>query len=296
MASPPRSDASEAAIPHPHPGGRAQHWDTVDGDLARAIDALNTSLATVLEPAGFVGSYLHGSLAMGSFYRPKSDIDLLVVVDDPLTTDQRRAAAMTLCDHADRLPTTGDLEVSVLRRVDAHSSEAPPRFEVHYSEQWKPALRAGTVDFGADRTDLDLVAHRAVTRARGVRLTGPPIAEVFGPVAIEAVRTALLDDLDWILADEHVLESPFYAVLNLCRVAALAQERGWTHVLSKDEGGEWALANLPSEHRAVVAQALACYRSPEPVSPAERRTDGHDWDEPALLAFRDFGRRQRTGW
>jgi predicted nucleotidyltransferase len=29
--------------------------------------------------------YLHGSLAMGSFYRPKSDLDLLVVTDSAMS-------------------------------------------------------------------------------------------------------------------------------------------------------------------------------------------------------------------
>ena len=64
-------------------------------------------------------------------------------------------------------------------------------------------------------------------------------------------------------------------------------------MLSKDEGGEWALVNLPERYHPIVAQAPACYRSPEPLSPDQRRTDGHDWGEWCLRAFRDYVRAWR---
>ena len=279
-----------------HRPGRPQGWATVDEDLRSFVEAVTRAVVADLEPAGWVGAYLHGSLAMGSLYRPKSDLDLLFVVEARLPPDRRRAVAQTLCDRSDERPIVGDLEVSVLRRADTLRYREALPFEVHYSERWKRAIRAGAVDYTLDRADPELAVHCTAARARGVRLGGAPIGDVFGPVPIEANRAAILDDLAWILAGDHIIESPFYGVLNCCRVLALDAAYGWDQVLSKDEGGEWALANLPEALRPTVAQALACYRSPEPVPSDQRHTDGHDWDAPPLLQFRDHVREIVASW
>jgi streptomycin 3"-adenylyltransferase len=300
LAAPARQISENGSVPealrYEHPPGRPQGWVTADEDLRSFVDAVTAAVAAELEPAGCVGAYLHGSLAMGSLYRPKSDLDLLFVVDERLSPGRRRAVAQTVCRRSDERPIVGDLEVSVLRRADTLGFHEPLPFEVHYSERWKEAIRAGAVDYTVDRTDPDLAVHCTAVRARGLCLGGAPIADVFGPVPVEAHRAAILDDLTWILAGDHIVESPLYGVLNCCRVLALDACHGWDQVLSKDEGAEWALANLPEAFRPTVAQALACYRSPEPVPRDRRETDGHDWDAPPLLQFRDHVRGVVASW
>ncbi|QFY10183.1 hypothetical protein GBF35_29280 [Nonomuraea phyllanthi] len=49
-----------------------------------------------------VGVYLHGSAVLGGFNPQRSDVDLLVVCQDPMTAEQRSAVAERLS--ADRLP------------------------------------------------------------------------------------------------------------------------------------------------------------------------------------------------
>lgn len=63
--------------------GRPQRWPECDDDIRRFAKGL---MELFIEELGrqLIGIYLHGSLAMGSYYRPKSDIDLLVVVQDQL--------------------------------------------------------------------------------------------------------------------------------------------------------------------------------------------------------------------
>ena len=73
-----------------HTPGRPQQWPDVDGDIKEWTDQIIERLGLL---RGVVGVYLHGSLAMGGFYRPKSDLDLLVVVDSPLTDEHRRSLA-----------------------------------------------------------------------------------------------------------------------------------------------------------------------------------------------------------
>ena len=64
--------------------------------------------------------------------------------------------------------------------------------------------------------------------------------------------------------------------------------------MTKDDGADWALANIDPKHHRVVAQAQACYRSEEPIDPKMRRVDGHDWDIDALLALGDYVRSHIT--
>lgn len=272
-----------------HERGRSQSWETLDADVRAEVEFAVDRVAELLARAGFVGAYLHGSLSTGSFYRPKSDVDILFVVENELPTEQRMRLAQTFCGLSDQLPLTGDYEVSVLRRSDTLDFHHPLRYELHYSHSHQQQIRDGSAILAGPRTDPDLAVHCTAVRQRGVVLRGAPIEVVFGPVPVEDYRASILDDLEWILEDDHLLESPFYGVLNCCRVLELEAE-GWHQVLSKDEGGDWALQHSPTEYHGVIEQALACYRSPEPVPESSRRTDGHAWDAEALSELRNYVR------
>ena len=61
-------------------------------------------------------------------------------------------------------------------------------------------------------------------------------------------------------AEDAVKADPIYVILNLCRVLAYGEEG---LILSKREGGEWGLANLPGEYHGHIASALKEYLSDE---------------------------------
>lgn len=227
-----------------------------------------------------LGAYVHGSLAMGCYYRAKSDLDVLVVVPSGLTPAERRHATRALAVLAADRPTTGDLELSVLTAAQAAAHEHPRPFEVHYSSYWTADVLADRLDYAESRADPDLAAHITVLLERGATVSGPPPSELFAPVPRRHYLKSILADVE----DLDLLTNPYYGVLNTCRVLA-ALENG--AVLSKDEGGAWGLDNLRPEHHPLISQALDCYRSARPVTEAERPTDGHAWDTAALLRFRD---------
>ena len=277
-------------------GAGGQRWDGCDADVRafaeRVAAALRTALRTALGDS-LAGIYLHGSLATGCYYRAKSDIDLLAVVRERLDADTRRRLSHLLLALSDARPTTGDLELSVVLERDARAFAHPMPYELHFGESLKEAIRRGEMDYAiADRHDRDLAAHCTVVRARGVALAGPPPAEMFGPVPPEAFLDAVLDDFAWIAEGDHILESPFYATLNACRVLQLLAEGGGGVVANKEEGALWALAHLPAEHHPVIRRALDCYRSASPVTPESRRTGGVEWGADALRAFRDYAVEQ----
>ncbi|GAA1710480.1 DUF4111 domain-containing protein [Kribbella yunnanensis] len=266
-----------------HVSGRAQSWADCDEDVREYV----------LRAAGLVDgwAYVHGSLAMGCFYRAKSDVDLLVVVPARLTPAERERIARGFAGTAAARPVLGDLEMSVLTVEQAATHEHPRPYEVHYSAAWTDAILGNQVDYTGSGADPDLAAHITVTRKRGVALSGPPPDEVFAPVPYDDYLSAVLEDLQDVMAGDALLKSPYYGVLNACRVLATL-ELGPGTVLSKEEGAVWAREHLPQAHHAVVEQALSCYRSATPVSAAERETDGHDWDRTALLSFRDWVLKQ----
>lgn len=270
------------------PPGRAQGWSSCDPDIAafirRTIDILGAELSDDL-----CGVYLHGSLAMGSYFRPKSDIDLLVVVAGPLTPERRRLVARALARHLPSRPTVGNLELSVITADTARTGPDPVPYEVHVSDAWERAILADEVDFSGMRFDPDLPAHLTHVRQRGVRLLGPPIPEVFGQVRWRAFMGAVEEDAAWILTEQNLLQTPFYGVLNVCRLLQL-QHEGTHCVHSKDEAARWAMQYLPKDQLGVVRRAWTAYRAEENVDSDRRQTAGVDWPEAELLSFRDFAR------
>lgn len=265
-----------------------QGWPPVDADVKAWVEAAVTDLVDALEAFGLIGIWLHGSLAQGSYRRPKSDVDLLVVVEETLNEEARRMLARRLVELSGARPTVGGLELSVVRLEDARAGRFPMPFEVHYGDEHAGDILAGTWDFASGRTDEDLAAHVRSVRERGVTLVGPLPTEVFAPVPDEVFRASVDRDLRWILEGDHVVESPFYGVLNLCRGLWLHLEAGpWT-VPSKEEAGTWALDVVPPEQGAVVRAALEAYRDSRTVDAEERRRAGREWDAEALLAFRDW--------
>lgn len=275
-----------------HPFDRGQSIDDCDEDIRLFLARLTDSFRQLLS-GNLVGVYVHGSLAMGCFRRAKSDCDVLVVAANVLGQQTRRDAAILACDLSDERPTVGDLEMHVLLADRTRSFTHPLPFEVHYGSEWKKDIRAGRAEFPDTQTDRDLAAHCTSVRARGRTLTGSEIPDVFGPVPREAYLDALLYDLEWITQGENILQSPFYGVLNACRILMVLTEE--EAVPSKEEGAIWAGAHLPPEHHALIRLAMACYQSGREVSEDERRTDGHPWDREALMAFKEFVAHRAVG-
>lgn len=263
--------------------------DTADVVVQRWVRRTATELCDVLHPAA-VGAYLHGSLASGSFYAPKSDVDLLFVVDVALPIKERARFSTSCVRLHHARPIVGGLECSVVLRRHTEAATYPMPFEVHFGSECVAEIEAGVVDYARERSDPDLAAHCQAVREFGIALYGAGVDEVFGPVRERDFVSAVRGDLEWITAGENLLESPAYGVLNSCRVLWLWSAHSERWVPSKEEAAEWALEAAPPEHHPLIRAALDAYRDPAPVTEAQRKTAGRDWDRRALLAFRDWMR------
>ena len=221
-----------------------------------------------------VGVYLHGSAAMGCFNEKKSDIDLLVVSERELSDETKRRYMDMVVRLNDEAPPKG-IEMSVVRRDVCRPFVYPTPFELHFSVTHLDWYRTDPTDYieKMKGVDKDLAAHITITLKRGRRLYGKEISEVFEPVKREFYFDSIWNDVAD--AEDAVRADPIYVILNLCRVLAYGEEG---LILSKREGGEWGLANLPGEYHGLIASALKAYLSdavPERSDELARRFAGY---------------------
>lgn len=273
-------------------GNKAQSWENCDADIKQFVLDLVNLLENELSD-NLIGIYLHGSLAMGCYYRPKSDLDIIVVVQNQIGVDVAKKTGIAIAKQAEKRPTTGNVELSIIVADTAKNIPVHVPFELHYSTEWHDKTLNGDIEYDSTKTDIDLLSHLMYIQQRGIVLSGKPINEVFGKYNWQHFMGAVIDDFEWILEDEHILETPFYGILNICRVLQLLNEDSHT-VHSKDEGGEWGLENLPAEFRPLIQKALDVYRSSDDVNEAQRRTGGQDWNKNKLLAFRDYAKKVKN--
>ena len=202
-----------------------------------------------------VGVYLHGSAVMGCFNPAKSDLDFIVVIAHPMTDETKRAYMdMVLALNADG-PAKG-IEMSIVLREVCKPFVYPTPFELHFSERHIKWYNENPADYvqKMNGTDKDLAAHFTVIRARGKCLWGAPVSDVFAEVPATDYMDSLWEDICDAL--EEIENNTMYLVLNFTRVMAYKKDG---LILSKKEGGEWALKNLPEEFAPVVRTALEEY-------------------------------------
>ena len=201
------------------------------------------------------GIYLHGSAAMGCFNPGKSDVDLIIVVERPLSDAVKRAYMEMVTAYSATGPKKG-IEMSVVLRSVCKPFVYPTPFELHFSERHAAWYRNDPDDYirRMNGTDKDLAAHFTIINRRGKCLYGAPIPEVFETVPADDYMDSIWFDVEG--AAEEITTYPTYLTLNLARVLAFKEEG---LVLSKKEGGEWAIDRLPKEYRPLIENALHAY-------------------------------------
>ena len=274
---------------------KPQTWPDCDEAVYNYITSFVGMLKAKMEPH-LVGVYLHGSLAMSSYFPPKSDMDLIIVTDNKLDAELAKSLNTSIAGYAEARPTIGSIECSVITMQTARDVPEKMPYELHYSEAWHERILKDSVSYGVEQFDSDLPAHLMCVKKRGICLYGMAIDDVFGDVSWRSFLLSVMDDFNWIVEGENICESPYYGVLNVCRVMQIIVE-GNEKYLSKYEGAVWGMDNLPDEHLPLIQQALEVYTSNEPIDKHEQKTGGATWDKAALLSFRDYAREKgRDTW
>ncbi|WP_214779009.1 aminoglycoside adenylyltransferase domain-containing protein [Exiguobacterium sp. s22] len=219
----------------------------VENTIASFVRAIDEFLPTVQH------IYIHGSVAMGGFHPKRSDVDLLLVVSNALTREERHKL-IDCCLLYSNEPYP--LELSIMTVAQLKDWCHPSPFEFHYSEGWRSRFEKAN---GEERTELqqgftdpDLAAHMLMILERGITWRGHPLHQLLcgfdSAHFSDAIRADAIDCLD------TLEENPIYCVLNLVRGLAYEQERV---LLSKQEALGWLEDNghFPGNVVTVVRKA-----------------------------------------
>lgn len=224
---------------------------SAESDLLTLQQTLVEETGRILQE-NLVGIYVHGSLAQGGFRRQFSDFDYLVVVQREPAVQCKRAL-MDLTVSLERFAPAGGLEMSVVLRSECLCvTTYPPAFVLHYSAMHKARYARDPEAYLAEMKgrDPDLAGYFAVIRQEGITLCGEPVHAVFGEVPAAFVMASFRSNLE----DGNGVS----AILNRCRFEAYRREG---RMLSKLDGGWWALTHFSEEQRVSVRSALCEYGS-----------------------------------
>ena len=202
-----------------------------------------------------VGIYLHGSAAMGCYNPAKSDIDLIVVVKDSIPDGVKRTYLDMVVELSGKGPAKG-IEMSIVKQGVCQPFVYPTPFELHFSAAHLDWYKNDPDDYVLKMKgeDKDLAAHFTIINHRGKCLYGASIKDTFADVPVQDYVDSIWNDIAD--AEAEIADDPLYLILNLARVLAYLKDG---LVLSKKEGGEWALNNLPETYHSLLHNALEEY-------------------------------------
>ena len=206
-----------------------------------------------------VGIYLHGSAVMGCFNDKKSDLDFIVVIKTDISNEIKRQYMDLAVEINKQAPVKG-IEFSIVRENVCNPFVYPTPFELHFSIAHLNWYMSEPEDYIEKMrgTDKDLAAHFTIIFHRGKTLFGKEIKEVFAKVSRENYFDSIWCDIE--NSKEEIIDNPMYIILNLCRVLAYKKDN---LILSKLEGGNWGLKNIPEEYHNLVLNALTEYQTDE---------------------------------
>jgi predicted nucleotidyltransferase len=247
-----------------HPVGRKADVSSVEEEAMAAVKRLAESCASSLQ-SSLVSAILHGSLTMDDFQPGASDLDLLLVVERPLTPNEADALIGTV-RAADLGPAAG-VDLLVVTRRTAETPTDDPGLELLVG-RW-PGSRAELEVEGPDDHVEDLWPELSEARANGCSLVGLEPREVIGEVPIDRVRANgarwLRTWLERIEDDENAV----HMVLTACRMWRF--ELTGEHT-SKTDAARWALERAPSLVGVEVALSARTTSETPRIAPRDIET------------------------
>lgn len=219
------------------------------------VDQISVLVTLVDDVLGskVIGVYLHGSSVLGSL-RPASDLDILVVSQRSMTDRERRTILDGLLATSGFTGGLRPVELTVVVQSEVRPWRFPPICDFQYGEWLREKFEADAVPQPAPMPDLALLLTMLLTGDHP--LAGPPPAQVLDPVPHTDLIRASLTSISELLNE---LDSDTRNVL-------LTLARIWStlvtgEIKSKNAAADWALAQLPAEHRPVLEHAKQLYRT-----------------------------------
>lgn len=232
------------------------NWATCSSEVKLYVLNVQKEIEKIIAD-NIIGSYLHGSLAMGGFNPSSSDVDILVITRKSLRVGDKRKFAEFFLNHSNE---PHPIEISFLNKDQLRNWQHPCRYDFHYSEFWRERYKKDllweTHEFLNENinTDADLAAHITIINHRGVCIKGNPINTVFPTVPKPDYISSLLIDYKECL--KNLEKDPIYCSLNMIRVYWYLKEEV---ISSKQEAGIWALRTFPQTLKNTIEKLMVSY-------------------------------------
>jgi hypothetical protein len=200
-----------------------------------------------------VGAYAGGSYALGDFESDRSDLDVAAVCRDTIARSKKTEIVSALRHESLPCPARG-LELVVYRETAVRVARVDAAFELNLNTGASMPFR---VDFEPAEARHWFALDRAILRAHGMPLFGPPAEDVFAVISRTALLGVLVQSVRWHRANAPTSSD---ALLNACRALRFAADGTWS---SKRHAGDWAIKRGHS--RKIIVEALGARKSGEPL-------------------------------
>ncbi|WP_027998935.1 aminoglycoside nucleotidyltransferase ANT9 [Sinorhizobium arboris] len=221
--------------------------------IGQALAAAET-IRSILQDA-LLAVYLHGSAVSGGL-RPQSDVDLLAIVDVPISDDERRDLLAALLRISGRHPRPAGaprcIELMVFRRADIAAPCFPVRAEFIYGEWLRDAYESGELPAPVIEPENTLVLAQA--RQEAVSLFGPDARELLPSVPPQQIRRAMRDALPSLIDSLHGDERNV-----LLTLARMWRTSATGDFITKDAAASWAATRMPREQADTLIYAREAY-------------------------------------
>lgn len=194
-----------------------------------------------------LGVYAGGSFGLADFDAARSDLDVLAVSSGTVTAEEKHPIVAALRHESLPCPARG-LEFVLYPETTARTPTAEAGFLLNLNTGAKVGFRVDEEPGAIERHWFPL--DRAIVRATGVALLGPPAQELFAPIPHPVLVPVVREALEWHLAPGRSGDDD--TVLNTCRALRWLREDVWS---SKSEAGAWALTRV--DDAELVGAALA---------------------------------------
>ncbi|RJX39729.1 DUF4111 domain-containing protein [Paenibacillus pinisoli] len=247
------------------------HWEDSPPDIRRQALLVKKYMEDFLGDA-LTGLYVHGSLCLGAYYPGRSDLDMLAIVNRPLSPKERNHLMLAFL-HLHRRPAP--IELSIMVHEDLTLWKHPAPYQFHFSDYWRKRYaemayweNEGFWHYEGERCDPDLACHVTLARQFGIALYGPPLAVLSAAVPGDDLWHSLRNDAEELMAP-LASPSPDHEVMIKTQeaIGVLTLTRIWSYqetglIYAKLEAAEWAMPRLPEKLRPLVEQSAANYLEP----------------------------------
>ena len=218
------------------------------------LEQLTASLQQLLGESLF-GIYLYGSAVDGGL-GPESDLDLLVVITQALTLQQRKQLAETLLQISHPIGAVQRaLEVTIVHKDHILSGSYPLSYELQFGEWLRDELSQGDMLSEHADPDLSILLKKAQLHHRS--LFGPSLTQWSVEIPDQQLWQAMADTYPSIVAhwDEDADERN--QILALCRIyfSLVTNE-----IAPKDQAAQWVIAQLQPQHQPVLQRMVQEYK------------------------------------